>query len=112
MNRRDLLKGVAGLTAGLLLPSTVAENAAEARRYWALGAMPGDTVLTDDEINGSIIAEDYDNLVLYLSKMFGVPLITRQADGTHSMTFETTPLGNLEVLARLSAGGYPVVLSR
>ena len=41
MNRRDLFKGVAGLAAGLLLPSTLQENAAEARRYWALGPMPG-----------------------------------------------------------------------
>lgn len=36
MNRRGLLKGVVGLTTGLLLPSTVGENAETARRYWAL----------------------------------------------------------------------------
>ncbi len=40
MNRRDLLKGVAGLTAGLVLPASVAENAEVAKRYWSLGAMP------------------------------------------------------------------------
>lgn len=33
MQRRDLLKGVAGLTAGLLLPPTLQENAEAGRRF-------------------------------------------------------------------------------
>jgi hypothetical protein len=37
MDRRSLLKGVAALGAGLLLPPTLAENVeAVTRRYWAL----------------------------------------------------------------------------
>jgi len=36
MNRRDLLKGLAGIGAGIILPPTLAENAEAARRYWAL----------------------------------------------------------------------------
>jgi hypothetical protein len=44
MDRRTLLKGVAVLGAGLLLPPTLAENVeAVTRRYWALDAtmVPG-----------------------------------------------------------------------
>jgi hypothetical protein len=44
MDRRTLLKGVAALGAGLLLPPTLAENVeAVTRRYWALDAtmVPG-----------------------------------------------------------------------
>jgi hypothetical protein len=37
MNRRTLLKGIAGIAAGaLILPPTLDENVAAARRYWAL----------------------------------------------------------------------------
>lgn len=42
MNRRDLLRGLAGVAGGLVLPASVADVAAEVeRRYWSLGAMPG-----------------------------------------------------------------------
>jgi hypothetical protein len=44
MDRRSLLKGVAALGAGLLLPPTLAENVeAVTRRYWALDStmVPG-----------------------------------------------------------------------
>lgn len=42
MNRRRLLQGVVAGAAGLLLPPSVGEVAAEVeRRYWALGQMPG-----------------------------------------------------------------------
>lgn len=42
MNRRSLLQGIAGVVGGLLLPPSVADAAEEVeRRYWALGAMPG-----------------------------------------------------------------------
>ena len=41
MNRRRLLQGVVAGAAGLLLPPSVGEVAAEVeRRYWALGQMP------------------------------------------------------------------------
>ena len=40
MNRRQLLKGIAALGAGLILPPTLAENTETVRRYWALGAIP------------------------------------------------------------------------
>jgi hypothetical protein len=49
MDRRTLLKGVAALGAGLLLPPTLAENVeAATRRYWALGGIPGprDVIVT------------------------------------------------------------------
>jgi hypothetical protein len=37
MNRRTLLKGITGLTAGaLILPPTLDENVEVAKRYWAL----------------------------------------------------------------------------
>lgn len=41
MNRRDILKGIAGVAGGLLFPPSVVEAAKEGRRIWALGAMPG-----------------------------------------------------------------------
>lgn len=41
LTRRQLLAGVAGLAGGLILPPTLAENAEEARRWWALGGVPG-----------------------------------------------------------------------
>lgn len=76
MNRRNLLKGVAGLTAGLLLPSTVAENAETARRYWALGAMPGK--------ESPIIARAGDRIVMEMGgmlSMHGMTLTLKRADG-------------------------------
>lgn len=43
MNRRSLLKGFAAGVAGLMVPVTVAEAAEEvSRKYWSLGAVPGD----------------------------------------------------------------------
>lgn len=42
MNRRRLLQGVVAGAAGLLLPPSVGEVAAEVeRRWWSLGAVPG-----------------------------------------------------------------------
>ncbi len=40
MNRRDLFKGLIGVTAGLILPPTLEENAEAGRRIWALGGIP------------------------------------------------------------------------
>jgi hypothetical protein len=40
MDRRSLLKGVAALGAGLILPPSLAENVEATRRYWALGGIP------------------------------------------------------------------------
>lgn len=42
MNRRALLKGIACVAGGLVLPASVGEVAAEVeRRWWSLGAVPG-----------------------------------------------------------------------
>lgn len=40
MNRRTLLRGLAGVAGGLILPAGVADAAEAGRRVWALGAMP------------------------------------------------------------------------
>lgn len=50
MNRRAFLGGLAGMAGALVLPASVTENAAEARRWWALGAMPGREVKGLDEL--------------------------------------------------------------
>jgi hypothetical protein len=43
LNRRTLLKGLAAVGVGLILPPTLEENAEAARRFWALDAtmVPG-----------------------------------------------------------------------
>lgn len=40
MNRRNLFKGLIGVTAGLILPPSLAENAEAGKRIWALGGIP------------------------------------------------------------------------
>lgn len=41
LTRRQLLVGAAGLAGTLILPPTLEENAEAARRWWALGGVPG-----------------------------------------------------------------------
>lgn len=69
ISRRNLFKGVAGLTAGLLLPSTVQENAETARRYWSLDRtmVPSDNfldgfVLPDGFFDDVYLDKDWTNL--------------------------------------------------
>jgi hypothetical protein len=60
MNRRTLLKGIAGIAAGaLILPPTLDENVVAARRYWALdqtmlaAAQPGVWMAGDFDAAGA-----------------------------------------------------------
>lgn len=72
MNRRTLLRGMAAGAAGLLLPPSVGEVAAEVeRRYWSLGAMPG-------RVSNLIVMHDHPFApILLLSSDMGITRIDR-----------------------------------
>lgn len=71
MNRRALLQGIAALSAGLILPPTLIENAEAERRFWALDRTMVSPI-------GDVQPSDYGQLAYILSGLFGQPIVTSE----------------------------------
>ncbi|MDQ3124784.1 MAG: hypothetical protein M3Q74_04190 [Pseudomonadota bacterium] len=108
MDRRTLLKGIAGAAAGLVLPTTVGENAEAVRRYWAL----------DRTMVGRVVVRHVDDYLPRLPTWAGfmdafasIPIVVEIAEDPSSPSSPSCRLDgapHLVAWGAIAASGLPL----